>query len=142
MSDHVETDTPLPLPESEPKKRVRASIADTVTIARVIQEHGECRFAEDGDAEVWSYEPGYSDARIAKECVPHLAAHHVASVREAVFPRWEKRPSEMPVEDQIAELREMVRSLDARMNNEDTDILRRLVALERRALGLDPMEPA
>lgn len=179
---------PLPEPAPEPKKRVRATIADTVAIATALADLVEWSPEQDdipAEERAHWYARGWSDERIARDRVPHLAAHHVTTVREALYPNWRKLSAEMTVEERLDEMEarysaiyERVNALDREaspnveerlsaieaadpveigrrlavlegaVNNmlirevDEPNIERRLVALERRALGLDPLEPA
>jgi len=112
-------DTPLgelldgaPAEQQGRKKRVRATIVDTVAISQAIMSHGEVRSEPDDITEIWSYERGYSDERIAKEYVPHLAAHHVTTVREALYPKWERHPADITVEERLEALEGRLEALE------------------------------
>lgn len=115
----------LPLADAAPKKRVRATIADTVAIGRALEDR--VRSIDDGEGGLkYSYQRGDTDEVIAKEYVPHLAAHHVTAVREALYPRWEKRTADLTVEERLEALEKW-----AHEPFDFTDLIKRIVALER-----------
>ena len=130
----------LPLPEP-PKKRVRASIADTVAIGKALEDN-VIAIVEGPDDIKHGYVRSWTDERVAREYVPHLAAHHVAAVREALYPKWVKQPIEMSVEDRLAELEKVMHlEFEARLGalekatyNEFAGLSHRIDALERAAL--------
>lgn len=129
----------------EPRKRVRASIADTIVMGNALAEHVWQRDAvttEAGDVEsTFGYKPGWTDARIATAYVPHLAAHHVAAVRRDVYPNWEASPADLTVEERLAALEsdrtaaldELSRRLANLEERVDVDVYRRLDALDKEA---------
>ena len=101
MTAAVYGDPPAP----EQKKRVRASISDIYIIGRCLEDNvvGHIYEAEPGII-THSYARGMTDEKIAAKCVPHLAAHHVTTVREALYPNWRKLSAEMTVEERLDEM--------------------------------------